>query len=225
MKKLLGAFIALLFLATSYNIMAQCYPAGNGMSGEIFCMATDTSRNCLYIGGGFHNSGNDSLHHCGYWNDTTYYPMGIPGQYGTNDSVWCFAMFNGDLYIGGNFTQAGGISCNHIARWDGNAWHPVGNGFNGAVHSLCVYDDHLYAGGAFTASGNTTIHHCGWWDGSDWSQVGGGTNDNVNAMAVCFGYLFMGGDFTKPEVFRPIVFVIGTERIFLRPVPVFPTVV
>ena len=197
MKKLLQISSILFLLANSQNIMAQCGPVGNGTGGEIFCMYHDSVRNCLYIGGGFHDSGSDTLNYCGYWNDSAYFPMGMMGVNGTNDSVWCFVMFNGDLYAGGSFTQAGGVSCNHIARWDGTSWHPVGNGFNSSVHALCVYNGELYAGGQFTASGGTSISHIGRWNGTEWNQVGSGTDENVYSMATCFGYLFLGGDFTQ----------------------------
>ncbi len=195
--KILLQISMVFFMAGIFNnVNAQCGQAGNGTNGGIFCMYPDTIHNCLYVGGGFHTSGNDTLNHCGYWNDTTYYPMTMMGNHGCNDSVWCFTYFNGSLYVGGNFTQAGGISCNHVARWDGSSWYPVGNGFNQPVHALAVYNNELYAGGEFTASGPTTVNYIGKWNGTQWIQVGGGTNDDVETMCVWNNTLCIGGDFT-----------------------------
>lgn len=140
--------------------------------------------------------GNDTVYHCSYWNDTIFHQMGMFGNCGTNDSVWCMTYFNGNLYIGGSFTYAGGVAANHIARWDGTTWYAVGNGFNNDVHALCVYNNQLYAGGEFTYSGSTGINYLGFWNGTAWNQVGGGTNDDVEAMCTWDNALYIGGDFT-----------------------------
>ncbi len=198
MKKilLLQLLVLLSVAVINTSTKAQCNPAGNGTNGGIHCMYNDSLRNCLFIGGGFHNSGTDTMNYCCYWNDTTYHPMNMMGQNGCNDSVWCFVMFNGDAYVGGNFTQAGGVACNHIARWDGTSWYPVGDGFNHEVHALAVYNNELYAGGEFTSSGTTTVNYLGKWNGAQWNQVNGGTNDDVEAMCVWNNALYIGGDFT-----------------------------
>lgn len=196
-KIVLQASIILCTLFVYQITFAQCSPAGSGTNGGIFCMYPDTVRDCLYVGGDFHNTGNDTMNHCTYWDDATYMPMDMMGQNGCNDSVWCFTYFQGSLYVGGSFTLAGGIPCNRIARWDGTTWHPVGNGFNESVHSLCVYNNELYAGGEFLTSGTTSIAHIGKWDGSEWHQVGNGTNNDVESMCVWNGTLCMGGEFTQ----------------------------
>ncbi len=195
-KYLHNIIIVLGLLFSFNNTNAQCGPAGNGTNGGIHCMYPDSMRNCLYVGGGFHNSGMDTINHCGYWNDSTYFPMSMMGNNGCNDSVWCFAMFNGDLYVGGEFTQAGGVACNHIARWDGTSWYAVGDGFNQPVHALAVFNNELYAGGDFTSSGATTLNYIAKWSGSQWNQIGTGTNDDVEAMCVWNNALYIGGDFT-----------------------------
>ncbi len=179
---------------TSSDINAQCWSVGNGTNGGVFCMYPDSLHDCLYIGGGFDHTGLDTLNHCGIWNDTTFNLMGMGGV-GTNDSVWCFVMFEGDLYVGGTFTQAGGIAANHIARWDGTAWYPVGAGFNAPVYALCIYNNMLFAGGSFTASGSIPAGHLAQWNGTAWSQVGDGTDGPVYSLAVCFEYMFLGGNF------------------------------
>ena len=198
MKKiiLLKTVFFLFIVSVGSNANAQCRTAGNGTNGAVHCMYTDSMRNCLFVGGGFHNSGNDTMNHCSYWNDSIYSPMNMMGQNGCNDSVWCFVMFNGDLYVGGNFTMAGGIACNHIARWDGSSWSAVGEGFNLSVHVLGIYNNTLYAGGEFTYSGTTTINYLGKWNGSHWEQVSSGTNGSVEAMCVWNNNLYVGGDFT-----------------------------
>jgi len=197
MKKiLLFAFTTLAITIVSQNSNAQCGPVGNGTNGTMGCMYSDSISHCLYMGGGFNNSGTDTMHHCCYWNDSTYCSMSMMGHNGTNDSVWCFVRLNTDLYVGGNFTQAGGVSANHIARWDGTNWYAVGSGFNSSVRSLSVYNNELYAGGDFTASGSNAINYLGKWNGTNWVQVSTGTNGSVRAMAVMNNALFIGGDFT-----------------------------
>lgn len=180
------------------NSFAQCGPVGHGTNGAVFCMYNDSNaiHDFLYVGGGFHTSGNDTLNNCGYWNDTTFHHMGM-NDWGTNDSVHCLTQFNNHLYAGGSFTQAGGILANYIARWDGNGWQPVGNGFNSPVYTLTVYNNQLYAGGAFTSSGSTTTNHIAYWNGSQWMQVAGGLNDAVKTMCVGNSSLYIGGDFTN----------------------------
>ncbi len=198
MKKLAFFCIVNIFCAFSLiqDLSAQCNPAGNGTNGGVLCMYPDTVANCLYVGGGFNTTGNDSVNHCTYWNDLDYMPMSFNGQNGCNDSVWCFTYFNGSLYVGGNFTVAGGVPCNRIARWDGVAWHPVENGFNKPVRSLCVFNDELYAGGAFTYSGTSSMQFIAKWNGLTWSQVDGGTNGIVETMKVWNNDLYLGGSFT-----------------------------
>jgi hypothetical protein len=187
----------LLFAATiNHNAGAQCVPAGNGTNGGISCIYPDSILNRMFVGGGFQYSGSDTLNRCGFWNDSTIRPMRMMGNIGVNDSVWCFAHFNGSLYAGGSFTQAGGLVCNHIAQWDGTSWHAVGSGFNQPVHSLMAFNGKLYAGGEFTASGSTMISHMGQWNGVEWLQTGGGTDDDVEVLCVWNGALYLGGEFT-----------------------------
>ena len=197
MKKLL-LFVSLIIGATisTTPANAQCSGVGDGTGGGIYCLYPDSIHDCLYLGGGFQHAGNDTLNHCGFWNDSAYFHLG--NQYhGTNDSVWCFVHYNGNIYVGGSFTQAGGIQANHIAMWDGNAWHAVGNGFNNDVMSLCVYNGQLYAGGAFTSSGSSTMNHIAYWNGSNWNQFQNGANGNVETMYVWNNNLCFGGDFTS----------------------------
>ena len=169
----------------------------SGTSGGVLCLYADTMDNWMYVGGGFSTSGSDTLYNCGGWNDTLFAGMGMSGNWGTNDSVWCFTLFKGNIYAGGSFTTAGGVAANHIAMWDGVAWHAVGNGFNSAVHTLAVYNDSLYAGGDFTASGSTSIAHIAKWNGTKWHQVSTGVNDDVDAMYAWKNALYISGDFTQ----------------------------
>ena len=196
MKTSIQFGLVVLLTSMSYTVNAQCGAVGSGTSGGVLCLYTDSMNNCLYLGGGFQMSGNDSMNHCGMWNDSSFTPLGM-GMNGTNDSVWCFTWFNGDLYVGGSFTYAGGVPANKIARWDGNSWFAVGDGFNDIVYSLAVYNGQLYAGGKFTASGSVTIGYTAYWDGTQWMQTGGGTNGTVRAMHVFNNYLYMGGAFTE----------------------------
>jgi len=178
------------------QIKAQCMAVGNGTNGSVQCLYPDSIRNCLFIGGGFKYSGDETINYCGFWDDSIYNPMTMNGFNGCNDSVWCYTMFNGNLYVGGSFTLAGGVTCNHIARWDGSSWFAVGNGFNHTVHSLAVYNNELYAGGEFTVSGTNSVNYIAKWNGLQWNQLAGGTNDDAETMCIWNNALYIGGDFT-----------------------------
>lgn len=197
MKTLLRSLLVILLsLTVNQKLMAQCDAVGNGTDGGIYCLYADTNIDDLCMGGSFITSGTDTLYNCGLWNDTTFISMGMTGNYGTDDSVWCIQYFNGNTYYGGSFTTAGGNTANHIAMWDGSAWQPVGNGFNGAVRCLAIYKGTLYAGGDFTMSGATSIKHLAEWTGSQWAQVGNGLNNAAYTMCVWNGDLYIGGAFT-----------------------------
>lgn len=177
--------------------LAQCTALGPGTGGGVYCLYPDTQAHCLYVGGGFQYCGLDTFHYCSYWDDTVFHPMGMGmGYYGTNDSVWCYAMMNGNLYCGGAFTLAGGMTANGIARWDGQAWQAVGDGFDNTVYALEVYNGHLYAGGAFHASGGVTMNGLAWWDGSQWNQAGGGLDGTVMSLCAWNNSLYVGGVFS-----------------------------
>ena len=198
MKNLLQLmFVVLIAGMVTNKANAQCGAVGNGTGGGVFCLYHDSLNNCLYVGGGFQHSGNDSLNHCGVWNDSLFTPMGGMGMNGTNDSVWCFTWFNGNLYVGGSFTQAGGTPANRVAMWDGTSWYAVGDGFNDAVYALEEYNGQLYAGGKFTASGSVVTNYIAYWDGSQWLQTGGGTNGFVRALHEKGNNLYLGGAFTE----------------------------
>jgi len=196
-KLVLSLCLAFSLACFTNSAKAQCSAVGNGTSGGIFCLRTDTVNDLLYVGGGFIKSGIDSMNNCGSWNNSAYSSMGMPGAFGTNDTVLCFTMFHGNLYVGGIFLKAGGVTVNGVAMWDGSMWHAVGNGFDVSVHSLAVYNDSLYAGGDFLNSGSTPTSHIAKWNGVQWKQVAGGINDDVDAMYVWNNELYISGDFTQ----------------------------
>lgn len=111
---------------------------------------------------------------------------------GMNNSVYCFALFNGDLYAGGNFTTAGSYSAAHVARWNGNDWSAVGSGLDNNVLTLADFNNKLYAGGVFTGYVQRLD--------DDWTIVGGGTSDVVNTLLPTDGLLYAGGNFLNAGV-------------------------
>jgi hypothetical protein len=115
---------------------------------------------------------------------------------GTDGSIRCLAIFNGQLYAGGLFTHADGQVANHIARWDGSAWQPVGGGANNDVYALSTFNSQLIAGGFFTSIGAVGAAHIAAWNGTVWSAIGTGTNDWVIALGQYNGELIAGGYFT-----------------------------
>ena len=197
-KNLLFALCLTITLGSINKIAkSQCSAVGNGISACIYALRTDTVHDLLCIGGGFKNSGTDSIKNCGSWNTTAFSSFGTGTVNGVSDTVLCMTIFNGNLYVGGMFLKAGGVTVNGVAMWDGSTWHAVGSGFDVSVHTLAVYNGALYAGGDFLNSGTTPTKHIAKLVGTQWTAVGGGINDDVDVMYPWNGDLYIGGDFTQ----------------------------
>ena len=69
----------------------------------------------IYAGGGFINSGSQSITNLAVWNGATWSAVGG----GVNGNVYALAFNGGDLYAGGYFNQAGAVLATNVARWSG----------------------------------------------------------------------------------------------------------
>jgi len=122
---------------------------------------------------------------------------------GMNNTVFSFAVYNGELYAGGYFTLAGGNTASLVAKWNGTSWTAVGTGMGtngGYVTALAVYNGELYAGGGFDTAGGNPASSIAKWNGSSWSAVGTyGMNNPVWALAVYNGELYAGGPFSTVD--------------------------
>ncbi len=112
------------------------------------------------------------------WNDSSWRAIarwvGSPSNFGT---IYCMAVYNGELYVGGTIMFIGGKYASGIARWDGSQWRSVRAGITGGwrdVRSMAVYNDELYIGGNFTGVDSQLCLGVAKWNGTVWSPVGGG---------------------------------------------------
>lgn len=152
----------------------------------------------LVVGGQFPGaSGVTNTNRLAMWNGSSWQsitPGGVP-----NNTVFCFAVFNGDLIVGGNFTSINGQAINRLARFNGTTWSAFGSGMNGQVNALSVYNGELYAAGAFTTADGVTVNRIARWTGSTFAPVTGasgtGTTSDISTLAVSQGELIAGGSF------------------------------
>ncbi|EKX39852.1 hypothetical protein GUITHDRAFT_143231 [Guillardia theta CCMP2712] len=106
------------------------------------------------------------------------------------------------VIVGGSFLDACGSRVNHILSWDGSACTKLGNGLDGAVHTLVEYGSSLVAGGVFTRAYQAKARAANTgglasWDGGSWSAVGCRLNGVVLSSAVNGSFLFIGGRFSS----------------------------
>ena len=103
------------------------------------------------------------------WDGATWSPVGSGIGSGVNDRVWTLSVFDDGsgpgLYAGGEFADAGGQPTANIARWNGSSWSGVGDGVDGAVHTMAVLDSSLYVGGWFTTAGGISSPFLAKWAG------------------------------------------------------------
>ncbi|MBM4166951.1 MAG: hypothetical protein FJ218_08570, partial [Ignavibacteria bacterium] len=114
---------------------------------------------------------------------------------GLNGTVYCFAIYNGELYAGGNFTIAG-TSVVNIAKLNNDTWEGIGTlGLSGPVLSLAVHQNELYVGGKFSTVDGITANNIAKWNSTNWQSVGEGFDDTVYALISYRNLLYAGGAF------------------------------
>ena len=176
----------------SVIINAQVWSSvGTGTNNFLFALAKDTTNNILYAGGGFSTAGGVLASNIAAWDGAVWDSVGS----GTDNTINCFAFFDGALYAGGQFTNAGGNTANRIARWDGLNWANVGTGMNSHVYTLTSFSGDLIAGGLFNTAGGSAASRIAKWDSVSWNTLGSGMSNAVNALTVFNGELYAGGIF------------------------------
>ncbi len=146
----------------------------------------------VYAGGGFINSGSQSITNLAVWNGSAWSSVGG----GVNGGVLTLAFNGSDLYVGGSFSQAGTVPGTNIAKWDGAAWSALGNGLRGsAVESIAVLNGSVCAAGIFTNSGSLGMTNFAVWNGSSWSAAGNLNSAGVRAVSTGAN-LYVGGSFS-----------------------------
>lgn len=125
------------------------------------------------IAGGAFGVGNpaNAGRNLGRWDEGLRRWVPISSLVRCNAPVTALLEYAGDLIAAGSFTQdstqAGVTLWPHVARLRGGRWIPVGDGTDGAVHSLAVQGTDLYLGGIFTKAGGAPSFHIGSWKGTE----------------------------------------------------------
>jgi hypothetical protein len=164
------ALLSLSMFATLAD--AQCTPGwrerGNfgTLNGTVFALTVWDAGNGpeLYAGGYFTSAGSTAVNHVARWDGVSWHALGS----GTDDAVYCFFEYDGELIIGGRFTTAGGAPANRIAAWNGSSWRNLGTGLNSKVYALGELYGELWVGGWFTSAGGIPAQDLAVWDGVRW---------------------------------------------------------
>ncbi len=179
------------------NINAQVWNIPSAQPNDaVQVLFTDTVNNLFYAGGQFTKVDTITVNHIAKWNGSNWDSLGS----GFDNSVFCIAMYNGELYAGGWLTASGSDSVSYIAKWNGTNWEQVGGGLNYLANSFAVYNGELYVGGGFTQAGGNSINYIAKWNGTTWSSVGSGTNFWVKCLSVYNNELYAGGWFDSVGV-------------------------
>ncbi len=189
MKKL----ITLLLLSFTFTFtFSQTWSAcGSGVNNTVQGLSSGilNSTNFLFAGGSFTTAGGNAANRIATWNGTQWDSLGA--GISTN-SVYCAAMYNGELYVGGTFTTP-----SRIAKWNGSQWVAVGTGCSSTVYAMLVWNGKLYFAGNFTTVNGQPSNHIAAWDGNTFTVgFGGGTNGIIQCLAAYNGELYAGGSFT-----------------------------
>ncbi|XVJ60182.1 MAG: hypothetical protein HEQ23_12610 [Tepidisphaera sp.] len=151
-------------------------------------------RRVLLVGGGG-RIGDSAANGIAYFDGETWSNIGGPSNTGIDGTfsptVFCSAIYNGQLYIGGRFASVNGVSAPNIARWNGTVWQRPGVLGNGGavsdVSSLRVFDNgsgaRLYAGGYDIRPGGIASTVASF-NGTTWSRVGQNLGGRGTSLAV-----------------------------------------
>lgn len=136
----------------------------------------------LLVGGGG-QIGDSTANGIAMFDGGVWSNIGGPGASGIDGTfsptVFCSAVFNGNLYIGGRFASVNRVAAPNIARWNGSAWQRPGVLGNGGavsdVSSLRVFNDgtaaKLYAGGYDIRPGGV-VATVAVFNGTTWARAG-----------------------------------------------------
>jgi hypothetical protein len=179
------------------------HSVGGGVNDWVYGLGVFAGQ--LVVGGRFTQAGQIPVNYVAKWDGQTWTPMGIGFTAGEPlPTVWCFAIYNGELIAGGRFSSSGNTSLGRIARWDGSAWQPLGQGLGvpgESVFDLAVYCGDLIAGGQFQTAGGNVAECIAKWDGQDWHSMTpegmeGSAWNEVAALSMYRDDLVIGGRFT-----------------------------
>jgi hypothetical protein len=158
MKKISVLCFVLLCLAIVFRLNAQSLKPESKWwmpNGTVQTLVKDTSRNLIYLGGGFTNLVTPySTPYGAIFDTSSLNPMLSDAPDGEVRTV--ISDGEGGWFIGGGFTSVGGKLRNRIAHInpDGKVSDKIlESGFNGNVNSLLKIGNKLYVGGGFDTFG------------------------------------------------------------------------
>ena len=89
----------------------QIFSMGGGLNGSVTCVAYDSNRKLLFVGGSFTMAGNTPATYCAIWIETTQTWVSLAAvDQMVYDMVW--SGYYNTLYISGNFTVVNGTAAN-----------------------------------------------------------------------------------------------------------------
>jgi hypothetical protein len=155
---------------------------GSGVNGVIRKLEVIDSN--LYAGGTFDRAGNVQVNSLAKWDGNNWSDVNAFPKFDSTsiNTVFCMAIYQGELYIGGNFDND---TISDIVRYSNidNNWENVGGGMHGGMSGLVdmrIYKNELYISGAFYLLDGNAGNFIQRWDGQTWKDVGGGTTGNLS---------------------------------------------
>ncbi len=169
---------------------------GGTSTGTVYALTVYNGQ--LYAGGSFviFPTVLDPAHNFARWNAGAGLWEDVNS--GTDNTVYAFLQFNGDLVVAGAFLHAGGSPEKYIARWNGS-WQPLGSGSDQNISALTLFNGQIVAASSYPTPSGYEIT-AGAWDGSAWHPFGAGFPNGMDniiwSLGVYNGQLVAGGYFT-----------------------------
>jgi hypothetical protein len=156
----------------------------------------------LVVAGNFTSIGGVAAQNVAQYDPSTalWSPLGS----GIGPTVYCLAVFNGQVVAGCDGDNNEGTFDQTVRRWTGTAWEGLSATNTGNVYDMLVYNGELFIAGTFITQfvipGSDPAHYIARWiPGSvKWEDVnqadfGSQTNTAVRAMAEYNGELYVAG--------------------------------
>lgn len=160
------------------RVNGQWQALGTGFSNTVWAIAEDRQRGRVYFGGDCTTANGVTINNIGYWDGTTFVPLGSGV---TGGAVYSMAVApNGDLWIGGAFTAVSGATTKGLARWNistgtWTAFNETTTTFAGIYAIAISITGVVYIAGDFTEwEADATINYIGSTanNGTDWDPLG-----------------------------------------------------
>jgi hypothetical protein len=152
-----------------------------GADDDVISMAVDSNGD-LYVSGSFATIGGVSANKFAKWDGSAFTDISPGTTTGGANVLYISSV--GELYAGGSFTTIDGVSASRIASYNGASWAALGDGLNGAVHTITEWRGFLIIGGVFT---NSPHEHLALWNGSSYFSLDIDLPGTPNVYAIVSG--------------------------------------